>query len=146
MPSSAHHTGIDAFFTNVCCLQNKLPHCFSQFISHRDTFQNTLFLRVKGLLRLPISFISLTFPDPLIPIVNAYCVIERAYLNWLPCYLLWLISFFVLSIVRWPAPMEWGSIIEDHVIQTLARISSQSFGNDWAVEKSSKDHYVWECR
>lgn len=102
---------------NECVFTSQTPTLLCSphwYISPWHISKYSAFLWVTGLLRLPISFISLPLPDPLIPIANAYCAIERAYLNWLLCYQLRLISFFVLSIVRWPAQMVtrrhyWGS-------------------------------------
>lgn len=109
VPSSAHSPNIGHFPSTSA----SMPSLFMYKYVHRTHYhslrwyyptshlKNTLFsFRLRGVFVYRSSFISLSFPDPLIVIVNAYCVIERAYLNWLLCYQPCLISSFVLSIVR----------------------------------------------
>lgn len=115
VPSSAHYPDIGQFSETVnprilsqCTVSTK------QIPANVPAFRGDLpvtYLKIlcfgyrassfTNLIQFPLSF-----PDPLIVIVDALCAIKRAYLNWVLCYQSCLISSFVLSIIRLPALME----------------------------------------
>lgn len=83
VPSSAHSSSLGIFLEPAAPPLLYMDNLSYKHVSPLTHFKTLFSLRLR---RLPIPFIPLSLPDPLIVIVNAYCVIERAYLNWLLCY------------------------------------------------------------